>query len=78
MSKNENPYGYCPICGAPGVSRERRPNGNDECQNGHIYSSKDALPKPGGTNDVCQACFNVIYGVDGYLRLRTCVHKRNG
>lgn len=35
-------YGFCPSCGAPGVSRERRPNGNDECQNGHIYPSWQA------------------------------------
>lgn len=35
-------YGFCPICGAPGVSRERRPNGNDTCQNGHVYPSREA------------------------------------
>ena len=34
--------GYCPICGAPGVMRERRPNGNDTCLNRHVYPSKDA------------------------------------
>jgi len=39
------PYGYCPVpkCGAPGVERERRPNGNDKCANGHEYPSADAL-----------------------------------
>ena len=35
-------YGYCPTCGAPGVSRERRPNGDDQCTNGHVYPSADA------------------------------------
>ena len=40
------PYGYCPKCGAPGKLRERRPNGNDTCQRGHSYPSKDALPSP--------------------------------
>ena len=32
-------YGYCPECGAKGVMRERRPNGNDTCENGHVYPS---------------------------------------
>jgi DNA-directed RNA polymerase subunit RPC12/RpoP len=32
-------YGYCPECGAKGVMRERRPNGNDKCANGHTYPS---------------------------------------
>ena len=41
---NRSPYGYCPICGANGISRERRPNGNDRCEKDHIYPSKDAIP----------------------------------
>lgn len=28
------PYGFCPKCGAAGVTRERRPNGNDKCGSG--------------------------------------------
>jgi hypothetical protein len=36
------PYGYCPACGAPGKTRERRPGGNDTCENGHTYPSADA------------------------------------
>jgi hypothetical protein len=40
-------YGYCPECGEKGVQRERRPNGNDKCANGHTYpSSKAAQPAP--------------------------------
>jgi hypothetical protein len=35
-------YGFCPHCGAPGSLRERRPNGNDHCENGHTYPSNDA------------------------------------
>lgn len=35
-------YGYCPICGRPGKQRERRPNGNDHCEDGHIYPSASA------------------------------------
>ena len=44
----QSSYGFCPECGAPGVTRERRPNGNDTCTNGHTYPSADAtlLPKP--------------------------------
>lgn len=38
-------YGYCPTCGSPGVTRERRPNGNDTCSNGHTYPSKDGVIK---------------------------------
>ena len=36
------PFGYCPICAAPGLDRERRANGNDRCENGHTYPSADA------------------------------------
>ena len=36
------PYGYCPRCGRPGVSRERRPDGNDRCEDGHTYPSRNA------------------------------------
>lgn len=43
--KEPAPYGYCPLCGAVGVSRERRPNGNDKCANGHTYPSLEAVPK---------------------------------
>lgn len=36
-------YGFCPICGAAGGKRERRPNGNDACDNDHTYPSKKAV-----------------------------------
>jgi len=39
-------YGYCPYCAAPGVERERRPNGNDKCEAGHTYSSSHAVTNP--------------------------------
>lgn len=38
-----HPYGLCPECGVPGKTRERRPNGNDTCQNGHTYPSGNAI-----------------------------------
>ncbi len=46
ISPSDAPYGYCPLCGALGVSRERRPNGNDKCANGHTYPSRTAVSKP--------------------------------
>lgn len=41
-------YGLCPICMAEGheiagVWRERRFNGNDKCDKGHVYPSRDSL-----------------------------------
>jgi hypothetical protein len=36
-------YGYCPTCGAAGTTREKRPDGNDRCESGHTYPSRDAL-----------------------------------
>jgi len=44
MTKDNPPvYGYCPMCGKPGLTRQRRPNGNDMCGNGHTYPSSSAL-----------------------------------
>lgn len=37
-----SPYGYCPHCGKPGVARERRPDGDDRCEGGHVYPSRVA------------------------------------
>jgi len=36
-------YGKCPRCGSDGVSRERRPNGNDRCKNSCVYPSREAV-----------------------------------
>ena len=38
-----SPYGNCPVCGSPGISRERRPDGNDKCANGHLYKSSASI-----------------------------------
>ena len=43
MLEKKAPYGYCPVCVAPGVERQRRPNGNDTCENGHTYKSSQAV-----------------------------------
>jgi hypothetical protein len=45
-------YGYCPECGAKGVARERRPDGNDKCVNGHTYQSCKATHPPQRTEPV--------------------------
>jgi len=39
-------YGYCPVCGEPGRTRERRVDGNDMCNNGHIYKSSRSVDSP--------------------------------
>ena len=41
-----NVYGYCPRCGELGMSRERRLNGNDRCENGHSYPSSTSVANP--------------------------------
>lgn len=43
--ENPYPYGFCPVCGCHGKTRERRPNGNDICALNHVYPSRDALPE---------------------------------
>jgi hypothetical protein len=42
-SKAPYVYGFCPQCGGEGLWRERRPNGDDGCVNGHVYPSKEAV-----------------------------------
>ena len=39
-------YGFCPTCGHPGVKRERRPDGDDTCEHGHVYPSRMACEEP--------------------------------
>lgn len=36
-------YGRCPHCGGNVVTRERRINGNDTCEDGHVYPSKCSI-----------------------------------
>lgn len=50
-------YGYCSKCGARGVSRERRINGNDTCENGCVYPSSESVHKKPMTlrNDITKA-----------------------
>lgn len=33
-------YGRCPHCGGNVITRERRLNGNDTCEDGHVYPSR--------------------------------------
>lgn len=66
---NESVYGHCPRpgCGAAGVTRERRPNGNDRCARGHSYASRDAVksiaPAATFTRYVCGFMFEPLGGV---------------
>lgn len=51
----QNPYGVCPSCGAPGVTSERRPDGNTTCANGHVHASadfQDGCPSTPATSSV--------------------------
>ena len=41
-----NVYGYCPVCGGLGMSRERRLHGDDRCESGHMYPSSSAVATP--------------------------------
>ena len=52
MSKNIQ--GFCPRCGSKGVKRERRLNGNDICENGCTYPSKDAIMQCDCGNEVLE------------------------
>ena len=62
-------YGYCPECGAKGVMRERRPNGNDKCANGHTYPSNTSTPpQPAQEPVACAEC----------ERLRSALKRANG
>ena len=45
LLKPESVYGYCPVCKGAGVSRDRCPNGNDRCVNGHTYPSATSLTR---------------------------------
>lgn len=45
----QSPYGSCPHCGSAVVTRERRPNGNDACEGGHVYPSKCSVQAKGTT-----------------------------
>lgn len=60
-------YGFCPICGKPGINRERRINGNDRCENGHTYPSKDSLNnKPDNLDNIqCPVCGYYCLGKGG-------------
>lgn len=62
------PYGFCPRCGAPGLYRERRPNGDDECTNGHKYPSLSAKPSPlkGNSMDKSQKISDLQARVDAF------------
>ena len=42
---------FCPTCGAHTVERDRRPGGDDRCENGHVYPSFEALTQEDVTDN---------------------------
>lgn len=55
VGTEKNAYGMCPKCGKPGVSRERRTDGNDTCAGGHSYPSKSAVGATGSAGKQAEA-----------------------
>lgn len=49
---DDRPFGSCPICGDPGISREFRVGGQDLCSSGHTYLSSRAVPVAEGLADL--------------------------
>lgn len=40
---NHSTFGFCPHCSSRSVSREKRPDGNDRCEKGHVYPSSSSV-----------------------------------
>lgn len=56
-------YGFCPYCCAPVELRERRPDGNDICENMHEYPTKLSTHDPdfaGSANAVMSALSGLV------------------
>jgi ssDNA-binding Zn-finger/Zn-ribbon topoisomerase 1 len=69
-------YGYCPECGAKGVQRERRPNGNDKCAKGHTYPSSKATTAPqSAEQNFCSRCGKRTADL---THIHTCTPPREG
>ena len=45
ITDKDNSLVFCPTCEAPVYMREKRPNGDDICANGHKYPSIKTVPK---------------------------------
>lgn len=42
--KKEAPYGYCPVCHSPGITRTRCMDcSSDTCENGHKYKASESI-----------------------------------
>jgi hypothetical protein len=68
MNNKLVPYGYCPICHAKGLSRERRPNGNDKCINGHTYPSSSSMLEASPQVDAEIVGYRIVH-MDGEYEL---------
>lgn len=72
--------GYCPMCGAEGRSREKRPEGNDVCEAGHSYPSRRALAErpgslPTGGATRTRYVGGFLFSGDGTLVVLICKAK---
>jgi hypothetical protein len=56
-------YGFCPICNGNVISRERRPNGDDRCINGHSFPSRDTLRSKDEVDVVRAFCVAICPGM---------------
>ena len=70
-------YGYCPECGAKGVMRERRPNGNDKCANGHTYPSNTS-PQPQPAQEPTKYSFRAHWEADGCIGVVAAIERLDG
>ena len=76
ISVVDAPYGYCPTCGAKGVARERRLDGNDVCANKHTYPSRYARGTDQCVNDsVFDASWNAVMDLPADIRARLSIHQ---
>ncbi len=55
-----NIYGYCPLCAAPGVTRENILAGIDTCEKGHIYFSSDAVNQPADNMSRLEGAMDIL------------------
>ncbi len=56
-------YGFCPYCCAQVELRERRPDGNDICENMHEYPTKLSTREPdfvGAANAIMSALSGLV------------------
>lgn len=63
------PYGYCPKCGAEGVSAARNPVGPTICANGHEYphAQRQSTPEPLPVLSGAKRSLRIYVDMDGVI-----------